>query len=158
MLKRSARFLVFCAAQVARTLRHLYLRLFGVKIGKNTMISMGAKIDTHLGSIEIGDNCHITYGCIILGHDGAAKQIYHLDDSHDRVRGKVVIEDNVFIGVNSVILCNVRIGSSSVIGAGSVVRSDIPPYSLAAGNPAKVIRRILSTGGFAEVDSMQNSQ
>ena len=142
--------LIFFAAQIARGFRHTHLRISGVKIGQNTMISMGAKIDTHLGRIEIGDNCHITYGCVILGHDGAAKQIYGLDDSSERVAGHVVIEDYVFIGVNSVVLCNVRIGHHSVIGAGSVVRDNIPPYSLAAGNPARVLRRIVSSGGLAE--------
>ena len=54
----------------------------------------------------------------------------------------VVIEQDVFIGMNSLILKNVRIGNGSVIGAGSVVVSDIPPGVIAAGNPAQVIRSI----------------
>lgn len=148
-----ARKLTFFAAQIARGLRHSFFRLYGVKIGKNTMISMGAKIDTHLGKIEIGDNCHVTYGCVILGHDGAAKQIYQVDNADHRVTGHVTIEDNVFIGVNCVILCNVKIGRNSVIGAGSVVRTDIPAFSLAAGNPARVVRKLSPEGGFAQVES-----
>jgi hypothetical protein len=53
--------------------------------------------------------------------------------------GKVVIEDNVFVGTNTTVLKGVRIGKNSIIGAGSVVNRDIPPESVAAGNPCKVI-------------------
>ncbi len=56
--------------------------------------------------------------------------------------GKVVIEDNVFIGINTIILKGVRIGRDSIIGAGSVVTSDIPAGSVAAGNPCRVIMTI----------------
>ncbi len=149
-VKSTARWIAFFAAQVCRWLRLAFLRLNGVAVGNGTMISMGAKIDTHAGKVTIGSHCHITHGCVILGHDGAAKQIYQLDNSSERVIGRVVIEDHVFVGVNTVILCNVTIGHHSVIGAGSVVRDDIPPYSLAVGNPARVVRRILPEGGFAD--------
>jgi acetyltransferase-like isoleucine patch superfamily enzyme len=56
--------------------------------------------------------------------------------------GAVIIEDDVFVGMNSVILKGVTIGRGSVIGAGSVVAKDIPPGVIAAGNPARVIREI----------------
>jgi len=55
--------------------------------------------------------------------------------------GRVVIEDDTWIGANTLILKNVRIGEGSIIGAGSVVTKDIPPYSIAVGNPAKVIKQ-----------------
>jgi len=58
------------------------------------------------------------------------------------VFGPIVVEDNVFIGFNSIILPGVRIGHDSVIGAGSVVTRSIPPRSVAAGVPAKVIKSI----------------
>ena len=54
--------------------------------------------------------------------------------------GKVIIEDDVFIGVNTVICNSVRIGKGSIIGAGSVVTKDIPPYQVWAGNPAHYIK------------------
>jgi acetyltransferase-like isoleucine patch superfamily enzyme len=104
---------------------------------------MGAKLDTHKGEIEIGSYCHITYGCVVLAHDGAAKQIHGLTETS----GKVVIEDYVFIGVNSVILNNVRIGHHSVVAAGSVVREDVPPYTLVAGNPAKIVKALAPATG-----------
>jgi acetyltransferase-like isoleucine patch superfamily enzyme len=54
----------------------------------------------------------------------------------------VVIGDNVWLGVNSVVLKGVTIGKNSVIGANSVVTRDIPPNVIAAGNPCKVIKQI----------------
>jgi acetyltransferase-like isoleucine patch superfamily enzyme len=123
---------------ILRWLRNNYLRLTGVKIGKNCMLSLRAKIDVRRGSVIIGDNCTITYGCVILSHDGAAGQINPEDDGE----GEIIISDNVFIGVNSVILRNVTIGKNSVIGAGSIVTTDIPPNVLALGNPARVVKEI----------------
>ena len=124
-----------------RWLQITYLRSTGVKIGKNTMVSLRAKIDVRRGKVIIGDNCHITYGCVILSHDRAAMQI----DPEDDGDGTVVIGNNVFIGVNSVVLRNVTIGDNSVIGAGSVVIKDIPPDVLATGNPARVLKKIHGT-------------
>ncbi len=89
-----------------------------------------AKIDSHAGKVNIGGNCHITYGSVILSHDGAAKQMRADDDG----AGAVIIGNNVFVGVNAVILRNVRIGDNSVIGAGAVVTGDIPANSLVVGN------------------------
>ena len=122
----------------ARKLYYLFLRNAGVNIGEGTMISLRAKIDTRRGKIIIGNNSHITYGCIILSHDASAKQ---------RIPGatglgKVVIGNNVFIGVGSIILPNVTIGDNSVIGAGSVVTKDVPAGVIAAGNPAKILKEI----------------
>ncbi len=69
------------------------------------------------------------------------KQPKQLHADEDGV-GTVIIGNNVFVGVNAVILRNVRIGDKSVIGAGAVVTADIPANSLVVGNPAKVVRSI----------------
>lgn len=122
----------------ARFLLIKFYRLNGIKIGKNTMISLRAKIDTHRGEIIIGDNCLITSGVMILSHDGASRMI----DPDDYGEGRVVIGNNVFIGVNSVILRNVNIGDNSVVGAGSIVSKDVPPCTVVAGNPVKVIKEL----------------
>jgi len=121
-----------------RFIHLVFLRASGVKIGKNTMISLGAKIDTRRGEVIIGNNCLITHGCYILSHDGAA----HMLNSDDDGKGKVKIGNNVFIGVNSVVLRNVSIGDNSIIGAGSLVNIDIPEGVVAAGNPVKIIKEI----------------
>ena len=109
-----------------------------MKIGKNTMISLRAKIDVRRGKVIIGNNCTITYGCIILSHDHAAALLHPSEKSE----GKTIINDDVFIGVNSIILPKVNIGQNSIIGAGSIVSHDIPPNVVAMGNPARIIREI----------------
>jgi len=123
---------------VLRRARLVYLRILGVEIGTGCMISLGAKLDVRRGKTVIGNNCTITYGCVILSHDASAKRISEDDDGAGTVR----IGNGVFIGVNSVVLRNVRIGDNSVIGAGSVVTSDIPANVVAFGNPARIRRRI----------------
>lgn len=57
-------------------------------------------------------------------------------------KGSIIIDDNVWIGEMSCMLGNVYIGQGSIIGANSVVTKDIPPYSLAVGSPAKVVKQI----------------
>lgn len=129
---------VHFAGNTLRWSKTIFYRLSGVKIGKNTMISLGAKLDVRRGKIIIGDHCLITHGCYILSHDGAA----HVIDPEDDGSGSVVIGDHVFIGVNSVVMRNVLIGDHVIIGAGSVVNRDIPDGVVAAGNPIKIIREL----------------
>ena len=109
-----------------------------MQTGRNTTISLGAKIDGHAGKVNIGGNCHITYGSVILSHDGAAKQL-HAGDGRVKI---VIIRNKAFFGVTAVILRYIRIAGNSVIGAGAVVTADIPANSLVGGNPAKVLRSI----------------
>jgi acetyltransferase-like isoleucine patch superfamily enzyme len=113
----------------------------GISIGKNCMISMGAKLDVRRGNIIIGDRCAITSGCVILSHDRSAKRV----DLKDNGEGTVRLGNDVFIGVNSVVLRNVTIGDYSIVGAGSVVTKDVPPNVVVAGNPARIIRKLTST-------------
>ncbi len=136
MINAFFKFFVHHFGNLIRFFQMIYLRAAGVKIGKNTMISLRAKIDVRRGKVIIGDNCHITYGCVILSHDGATKQYNPSDDGS----GIVKIGNRVFVGVNSVIMRNVTIGDNSIIGAGSVVTKDIPENVIAMGNPAKVIK------------------
>ncbi|WP_431137273.1 acyltransferase [Psychroserpens mesophilus] len=137
-MKAIVRKLTFFAGQIIRFIYYSYLRMNGIKIGNNTFISLGAKLDTQFGKIVIGDNVHITSGCVLLAHDGAIKQMR--PDANPR--GKIVIGNNVFIGVNTVVLMNVTIGDNSVIGAASVVNKDIPANVLAIGNPVKIVKEI----------------
>lgn len=55
-------------------------------------------------------------------------------------KGDIIIEDDVWLGLNSIILSGVKIGQGAIVGAGSVVTKDIPPYAIAGGNPARVIK------------------
>lgn len=97
-------------------------------------------------SVRVGNNCLIAANCQIM--DGSGHDL-SFDDVENRIHTTggakpVKIEDNVWIGVNSIILPGVTIGYGSVIAAGSVVTKSIPPMCLAGGNPATVIREYAS--------------
>ena len=70
-------------------------------------------------------------------------------DTFEKAKG-IVLEDNVWLGGNVVILPGVRIGEGAVIGAGAVVTRDIAPFSIAVGNPARVIRKISDKDSIKE--------
>ncbi len=88
-------------------------------------------------NIKIGNNVRCGANTLITDSD------WHLDDSRLGNLQAITIEDNVFLGVNVIVLKGVTIGENSVVGAGSVVTSDIPPNVIAAGNPCRVIRSLL---------------
>ncbi|WP_028611931.1 acyltransferase [Paenibacillus harenae] len=87
----------------------------------------------HCWLVEIGDDVTIT-NSTILAHDASTKLYF----GKSKI-GRVKIGDRVFIGFNSVILCNVRIGNDVIVAAGSVVTKDIPDNCIAAGTPARII-------------------
>lgn len=97
----------------------------GSSIGEGTMIDMNVVLGARA---TIGKNCHIGAGAVIAG-------VLEPPSSTP-----VIIEDDVLIGANAVVLEGVRIGKGAVIAAGSVVTKDIPPGTVAAGTPAKVIK------------------
>lgn len=105
--------------------------------------------------LVVGDHCGFSgtvVGCfhyIQIGHFvrcGANTLItdsdWHLDDPRSGSPAPVIIEDNVWLGVNVTVLKGVRIGANSVIGANSLVVKDVPPNVVAAGNPCKVLRQL----------------
>lgn len=147
-----------------------YFHGSGISFGKNVNIGRSCRIETFATSeypnpvIDIQDNVNINWYC----HIGAINKIQIgknvligsfvmiIDHSHgDNLDlncnpqsrplvsdGPIIIEENCWIGEKCSILPNVRIGRNSVIGANSVVTKDIPPYSIAVGCPAKVIKTI----------------
>lgn len=107
----------------------------GLNVGENFGRHQECIIDpSHCWLISIGNNVTLAPRVHILAHDASTK--YYL--GYTKI-GLVKIEDNVFIGANSIVLPNVRIGKNSIIGSGSVVTKDIPSGCVAVGNPAKVI-------------------
>jgi acetyltransferase-like isoleucine patch superfamily enzyme len=123
-----------------------------ITVGSDTGIS-GASICAGIG-VSIGERCLIGANVIIADTDfhpvDPADRRYCKND-HDIVAKPVIIEDNVFIGANTIVLKGVRIGQNSVVGAGSTVTRDVPPNSIVAGNPAHVIgdmSRFLSSKGI----------
>jgi acetyltransferase-like isoleucine patch superfamily enzyme len=97
-------------------------------------------------SIKIGNNVNIGADTIVLDSD--AHSLSFLDrrvdelDQKNKVSKDIIIDDDVLIGTRCIILKGVRIGARSIVGSGSIVLHDIPEDCIAAGNPAKVIRRI----------------
>ena len=120
-----------------RVFLHRYVKLsaYGgrIEIGSNSYI--GDRTEIHAGElVKIGNGVNIAWDCNILDRD------YHAFNGEQEVIKPVVIEDNVWIGVGSLILKGITIGEGAVIAAGSVVTRDVPSRCLVAGNPAKVIK------------------
>jgi galactoside O-acetyltransferase len=98
--------------------------------------------------VTIGEDVWLTRNVTILTHFNPSESLR--DFIGDIVCKEVVIEDGVFIGIGSIILPGVRIGKNSVVGAGSVVTKDVPPYTIVAGNPATVIKELKPSAGGQE--------
>lgn len=106
-------------------------------IGDNVGIS-GCTISAGM-SIIIGNWVLIGSGAVISDGDAHPIDPEERRAGYGGKRSPIVIEDDVFIGARAIILKGVTIGKGSVIGAGAVVAKDIPPYSIAVGNPARII-------------------
>jgi acetyltransferase-like isoleucine patch superfamily enzyme len=87
----------------------------GIKLGKNVRISHGAILET--GGLELG-----------------------AEPPYDHISKSITLDDGVWIGANAIVLAGVTIGRGAVVGAGAVVTKDVPPNTIVAGNPARVMR------------------
>jgi acetyltransferase-like isoleucine patch superfamily enzyme len=110
-------------------------------MGNNCAINSFTMIAGRNKPIAIGNHVRIgSHVCIVAGN-------HKFDDPNTLIVEQsivdlgITIEDDVWLGSSSVVVDGVRIGRGSVIGAGSVVTKDIPPFSIAVGNPARVIRK-----------------
>lgn len=99
----------------------------GAVIGDGTMIDMGAILG---GRATVGKNCHIGAGAVLAGVIEPPSAT------------PVIVEDDVLVGANAVVLEGVKIGKGAVVAAGAIVTKDVPPYTVVAGTPAKVIKEI----------------
>lgn len=112
---------------------------YNTTVGNNFFLNTNGKL-MDSGKITIGDNVFIAPNVCIITEE-------HAMDVEQRAAGleythPVTIGDNVWICAGVIVLPGVTIGSNSVIGAGSVVTKDVPPNSLAVGNPCQVIRTL----------------
>ena len=132
-----------------------------ITIGDDSYLSSHCILNTFDGWISMGNNCTVNSYAILYGHGGLqigngvriAPQVMLMPmnhiykDPHVPIRKQgirtqgVKIEDDVWFGAGAVVLDGVTIGQGSVIGAGAVVTKDIPPYSVAVGVPAQVIKK-----------------
>jgi acetyltransferase-like isoleucine patch superfamily enzyme len=123
-----------------------------VVIGRNSSIGEGSTIDC-AGQIEVGDDVLVASRCYIFDHNSHAIGWRHRkQDVQDWIQGlkdwshvtvkPVKIGNKSWIGLNVIVLKGVEIGEGAVVAAGSVVVKSVPPWTVVAGNPAKVIREI----------------
>jgi acetyltransferase-like isoleucine patch superfamily enzyme len=112
-----------------------------LKVGRNTYIQAGCVLNPIMGNIIIGANCMIAAHCAFMPYQ------HNFTDTSRPMReqpltskGDIIIEDDVWLGLNVSVMDGVTIGQGAIIGAGAVVTKDIPPYAIAGGVPARVIR------------------
>lgn len=128
-------------------------------VGNNSTIEDFSVINNGSGDVIIGDFARVGIGSVIIGPvsmgngSGLGQHVFISGFNHDYNDGTknssgqglvvkpVIIEDDVHIGANSVITAGVTIGHRTQIGAGSVVTKNIPPFSVAVGNPCRVIKQ-----------------
>ena len=111
------------------------LRALGMTIGRQVNLPRSTWIDTsHCHLISIGDCCGFGEGCVLLAHDAMCNE--WLDATR---LGRVTIHESCHFGARAIVLPGVEIGPRAIVGSGSVVTRSIPPDSVAAGNPARVI-------------------
>jgi acetyltransferase-like isoleucine patch superfamily enzyme len=113
-----------------------------ILIGGGTFLNIGVMVAA-AGLVEIGEHCMFANGCFVTDAD------HRFDDPHKPVpwqgftsKGPTRVGDDVWCGANVVITGGVTVGERCVIGANSVVTKDIPAFSIAAGAPARVLKRI----------------
>ncbi|MBC7252223.1 MAG: acyltransferase [Anaerolineae bacterium] len=145
----------------------------GIFIGDDTFVMHGSELHVYnfrglsQSGIWVGRNCFIGEFSLIRGQGGVHIGDYvllaprvqllavdHLYEDVTRpvieqgIRGRgITIEDGAWIGGGAIVLDGVRVGRNSVVGAGSVVTRDVPPYTVAVGAPARVIKRLGGAGG-----------
>lgn len=123
-------------------------RLFsyrGVRMGSGCSVFSGVSFGSEPYLIRLGDNVKVTSGVHFVTHDGGM-HVLRQEDAYAQADlfGEISVGNNVFIGINSIILPGVKIGDNVVIGAGSTVTVDIPSDSVAAGVTCRVIKSLES--------------
>jgi acetyltransferase-like isoleucine patch superfamily enzyme len=109
-----------------------------VIIGENTLVGMSNVI---IGPVTIGNNVILAQNIVMSGLNHEYRDINIPIHQQKVTVAPIVIEDDCWIAANAVITAGVTVGKHSVVAAGAVVTKNIPPFSVAAGNPAKVIRQ-----------------
>ena len=107
-----------------------------IEVGDGTGINRRTEVVSEIG-VRIGSYCLISWDVLITDTD------YHVVETQDGprpVRAPVVIEDSVWIGIGARVLKGVTVGEGAIVAAGATVTRDVPPHTLVAGTPARVLR------------------
>ena len=141
----------------SRQLRMSYLKAYLSQVGAGTSVQMGCRF-LNGRKVYLGDRNVINFGCLFdgrhyqiktgsdvsIGPEATILTLGHDPQSPEFTDkgGDVIIGDKVWIAYRAIILPGVTIGEGAVVGAGAVVTKDLEPYSIVAGNPAKVIKKL----------------
>ncbi|MDT0605782.1 acyltransferase [Croceitalea rosinachiae] len=144
------------------------------EVGQLTTIESYCTVNNGSGDVLLGDRVRVGIGSVVIGPvtmgngSGLGQNVFVSGFNHGYADGSknsseqeldvrpTIIEDEAHIGANSVVLAGVTIGRNCQIGAGSVVTKDIPAYSVAVGNPARVIKQFNPHSG--EWESVKKKQ
>lgn len=128
--------------------RLIYVRLFKMDLNPTCNFSLSAKFDkTNPRGVHVGEYSYVAFDAAILTHDLTRGLRLHTR-----------IGKNCFVGARSIVLPGVQVGDGAIIGAGSVVVRDVPPYCIVAGNPAKVLREGIATGRYGRLSDADETQ
>ena len=106
-------------------------------IGNHTRVGMG---NTIIGPVMIGNNVILAQNVVTSALNHNFEDVLTTINQQGVKTDQIIIENNVWIGANSSVLAGVHIGEHVVVGAGSVVTKDIPPFSVVVGNPARILK------------------
>ena len=107
-------------------------------IGSNSRIGLG---NTIIGPVTIGNNVNLAQNITVSGLNHNYQDPDKTIISQGVNTSRITIEDDVWVGANSVILAGITIGKHSVVAAGSIVNRNVPPFSIVAGNPIRIIKQ-----------------
>lgn len=146
-------------------LRELYAKKYRIEAGLYTYGCFTPSFNFGGTKVDIGRYCSIASGVRFLGanhpieHFSSSAVFYNKSlgyDVPDVNRHSLVIEDDVWIGLNSIVTSGcAKIGRGAIIGAGSVVTKDVAPYTVVGGIPARVIKRRFDEQRISELESSQ---
>ena len=132
-------------------------------MGAGAVIEDYALINNGMGDVSIGDDSFVGLYTVVIGPVEIGKKViiaqhvaisglnHGFEDVNVAIKdqkcttGKIVIEDESWIGANAVVTSGVTVGKHSIVAAGSIVTKDVPPFSIVAGNPARIIKQYNST-------------
>jgi len=125
-----------------------------VNIGHRSRIGLSCVV---IGPVNIGNDVMLAQNIVLSGLNHSYQDIHKPISQQPCTTAQIVVEDEVWIGANAVITAGVTIGKHAVVAAGSVVTKNVPPYSVVAGNPAKVIKQYQLSSQQWENISLANS-
>jgi serine acetyltransferase len=151
---------------VALIVASIRVRLDPVAFHRSKGVTIGARVDLYgaglftFGSepylVTVGDDVTISHEVDFITHDGGLRVVR---DEHPGAfhYGPITVEDGAFIGAHAVLLPGVTVGAGAVVGAGSVVTRDVPPRTVVAGVPAKVVKSVDDYGRAKQAEWIDTS-